>query len=496
MADINIAKRALSRVFVTEYRARADHEPLYQGCMMMGGIEESQGDITRIQCPSPNTFNEFDDVGFIQGMQERPTTNLTALYPIDIVSTLEDLKRKRCPFDIQIIFGTCTDPTNSDEFQKMIRFDQGILTNYATDELGTLAQEDDSQINETGDVSGKEFYSIVPLNVITRGASVVTNPLNDVVICGVRQCGGDCGDENDGCQHIYATGASTPGSPGTGPDLIYSIDGGTTLAADDINSLDAGETADALACVRSYVVVVSNDDGGIHYKLKATIDAGTASGWTRNATNITGVPNDIWSVGSYAFVVGDSGYIYGLTNPVSGVVVLDAGVATTENLSAVHALNRNFAVAVGANGAVVRTEDRVTWATVTAPAAVTLQAVWLISTTVWWVGASNGAVYYTTDGGTTWTQYTGFTVTFTTVEDIAFHNDSVGYVTGAIAGPVGVVMRTYNGGFSWVRMQESTSLIPANDEVRAIAACENDVNFFAAVGLADDASDGYYVIGS
>jgi hypothetical protein len=44
-------------------------------------------------------------------------------------------------------------------------------------------------------------------------------------------------------------------------------------------------------------------------------------------------------------------------------------------------------------------------------------------------------------------------------------------------------------------MQESTSLIPANDEVRAIAACENDVNFFAAVGLADDASDGYYVIG-
>jgi hypothetical protein len=126
---------------------------------------------------------------------------------------------------------------------------------------------------------------------------------------------------------------------------------------------------------------------------------------------------------------------------------------------------------------------------VTVPAAVALQAVWLISETVWWVGADDGSVYYTIDGGTTWTAFADFPATLTTVEDIAFHNDSVGYITGAIAGPVGVILRTYNGGFSWTRMQESTGLIPANDEVRAIAACENDPNFFAAVGLADDASD-------
>lgn len=496
-----VAKRGLSRVFIIEGRARPDHEPDYEGCMIAGGIDQSLGDVTPIKCPSPDSFGRWDEVGSYQGEQSRPTTSLTSLYPLDIVSVLERLKRLRCPYDVHINFGACSDPTDDDTFKKKVIFEDSVSTSYGTDELGAMSDADESQINETTDVSGAEFYSVVYLTVQERGGDTVVNPLNDVVICARPECG-DCDEENDGCQYIYAVGASSPGSPGTAPDLVYSTDGAATLNADDINSLDSGETGDALACVGLYVVVVSNDDGGIHYKLKSTINDGTAGGWTRNATNVVtgGEPNDIWSVGTYAFIVGDGGYIYGLANPVAGVVVLDAAEATTNNLLAVHALSKYFAVAVGASGTVVRTEDQTTWSTVTAPGAKTLQCVWCKNKRHWWVGASDGTVYYTLDGGDTWTEFTNFPVTLTNVEDIAFGTDSVGYLGGytsnlALA-PEGVMLRTYNGGYSWVSMPEGIGTFPASDEVTAIAACVYDPNFVVGVGMADDAADGFYVIGS
>jgi photosystem II stability/assembly factor-like uncharacterized protein len=112
------------------------------------------------------------------------------------------------------------------------------------------------------------------------------------------------------------------------------------------------------------------------------------------------------------------------------------------------------------------------------------------------VGASNGSVYYTLDSGNTWTQFTNFPVTLTNVEDIAFGTDSVGYISGSTAGPAGTMLRTYNGGYSWVAMPEGVGDFPASDEVTAIAACIYDPNFVVGVGLADDASDGFFAVGN
>lgn len=498
MADFTPTTRDLSRVFIQEGRARPDHEAVYQGCMMAGGIEQSLGDITQIKCPSPNQRGRFDVVGYVQGEEGQPTTSLTALYPVDLVSTLERLKRLRCPYDVHIVFGTCEDPEDANDFTKRIIFERGVSTSYSTEELGTLSDGDNAQVNESTDLSGEEFYSIVPLVLASRGGDVVTNPLNDVVYCGPPSCG-DCEDEGDGCKYVYAVGASSPGSPGTAPDVIYSANGGATIAADEITSMTTGDEALAVACVGNYVVVVENDGAGgsIHYKLKATLDAGTAGAWTANGANIDagGEPNDIWSLGSFAFLCGDGGYVYKLTNPVSGVTQLDAGLATTQDLNAIHAINKNFAVAVGDAGAVIYTEDQITWTVVTVPAAVTLQAVWILSRRVWFVGASNGAVYYTLDKGTTWTALTNFPVTLTNVEDIAFGTDAVGYIAGNVAGPSGVILRSYDGGNTWVSLPEDTGTLTAADEYRAIAACPYDPNAIVAVGLADDASDGVYITG-
>ena len=88
---------------------------------------------------------------------------------------------------------------------------------------------------------------------------------------------------------------------------------------------------------------------------------------------------------------------------------------------------------------------------------------------------------------------TNIPITFGDVKDIAFHNSSIGYIAGDIDGPVGAIVRTYDGGQSWVALPEGAGNIPAANEYTAIAACEYNENYMIAVGLADDGADGIYL---
>jgi photosystem II stability/assembly factor-like uncharacterized protein len=391
----------------------------------------------------------------------------------------------------------CSDPDDFDEFSKALVFEIARFTNWSADELGALQSADNASVMENADISGRLMYEVVPLSTTEEALTVVTNPVIDAIIPSQKECG-LCDDEDDGCQVCMFVTLASPGSPGTASDVIWTSDGGVNFFADDISSLDAAEPADAIAQVGRYVVVPSNAAAGLHYKLRTTLLAGTALNWTAVTTGIVagGEPNDIWSVGTRAFVVGDGGYIYLCTNPPAGVTVLDAGDATTQNLNAVHAINRNFAVAVGASGAIVRTTNGAAFGAITDPTSgAGLNAVWLIDENIWFIGTDAGAVWYTVDGGANFTQLTNFPVTLAGVNDIFFHNRSVGYIVGNIAGPAGVILRTYNGGQSWRAVPEGVLTLPASDDIDAGAACTYNENFAAFGGLADDAADGIIILG-
>jgi hypothetical protein len=321
----------------------------------------------------------------------------------------------------------------------------------------------------------------------------------DVVICDTASCG-DCEDESDGCKKIYAVTLATVGSPGTAPDVIYSLDKGATWAADDIGVFTNAQDANGIACVDSYVVVISEDAESHAYKLQSDVDNGVVSGWTE----VTGGyvagngPLDIWSEGTYAFIVGENGYIYGLSDPTASVSVLDAGVATANNLNAVHAISDRFAVAVGDSDTIVYTTDRTTWQ---ASSAVTgggnnLLCVWVKNESEWFVGDDNGDIYYTTDGGVTWTQKALPGTGWAQINDISFASDSVGYISAEKTTTRGFMLRTYDGGYSWLVLPEGAGSLPLADSFDAHAACREDVNFVVGVGLGDDAADGIIIIGS
>lgn len=496
MANFTPAVNSFSRVFLIEGGARPDHAPVYESCMAVGAVSRAYGDITRIECPDPNNYGKFVEIGTIRGSTERATTTLTGRYASDLRSDMLRLAEKGCKVDVHVHFGACKDPSNFTKFDKAVVLADADITNLNLGELGTLGSDAQSQVDESIDISAESIVEILPIKYASRATDVLDVEVVDMVVFDTASCG-DCEDESDGCQKIFGvTLTGGLGSPTATADCIYSIDGGTTWYANDVDSAGGSNSLDAIAGIGNYVVAIGNADGGLHYADSSDFDGSTTPDWTAVTTGIVagGEPNDIWSVGTQAFVVGDAGYIYKVTDPTVGFTVLDAGVATSQNLNAVHALNDEFAVAVGDSGVVVKTENGTTWTAMTSITATpNLNAVWIRNEREFWTGGADGKLYYTLDGGTTWTEKAFSGSGAGVIHDIAFAGD-VGFLAHATATPAGRILRSYDGGYQWVVTPESGTL-PANDRVTAIALCGDENKVFGG-GLADDGSDGFVVVGS
>lgn len=493
------AKTGFSRVFLIEGGARPDHAPEYQGCMKAGGVSKSWGDLTSIECPSEIQYDSYVEVDTIKGAEERATMDLMGRYLADVASELLRIGNIGCGVDAQVHIGKCTDPTAFNTFTKAVVLEGAFISDWSTDDLGAIESGERNPVTETGSISSKDVYEILQLTLTEVAASIVTNEVIDVTICDQVACG-ECDEDSSGCQHIYAVSTAAGGSPGTPADIIFTVDG-SNWYADDIDTLGAAEVPNAIDCVGDYVVVVSNDSGSAHYALKSEVDdVDYDEAWTEIATGFVGAPNDCHRAtgGRYLYVVGDSGYVYRTDDITGGVTALDAGVATAENLNRVFALSDDFVVAVGNAGAIVYTEDGVSWGLATSSpvgGGTALTALAVQSETVWFVGTDTGYLYYTVDKAANWTAK-GFPGSGAgTVYDVAFANMSVGYLAHATATPAGRIMRTYDGGYSWQILPEGTGSIAANDRINRLAPCIYDENFIVGVGLDDDAADGVIVVG-
>jgi hypothetical protein len=492
-------KSANTRVFLIEGRARPDRTASYKSTMRLMGISQGFGDIERIELPSEDQYGNFEEVGQIRGAIERATTSLEGRYALDLKSDLLKLGQQRCAFDIQLHMGACQDPRTFSAFDKIVVLENASITSYSTEDLGALASSDNALVNETAEISAEKLYEILKISFGQKAASIVTNEVVDVVFCDAISCG-DCTGYTDGCYKIFAVTTSAGGSPSTPADVVFSIDKGVNWYAHDVDTLGAANAPSAIACVGNYVVVASNAANSLYYALKTQFDGMTDPAFTAVATGLVAnkEPNDIWSIGNYAFVVGDGGYVYEIEDVTAGVAVLDAGSAVTSNLNAVHAISQTMAVAVGDGGTVIYTTNGSTWATTTTNpvgAGVNLTSVWVMNENEWFVGSDAGRLYYTLNQGATWTEKSFSGSGAGVVYDISFVNDTVGYISHSTAAPRARVLRTYDGGNSWVIMPEDGSM-PLADRFTAIATCPYDVNLVVAGGLADDAADGMIVLGA
>lgn len=489
-----------SRVWSIEGQAGPANVPVYQGQVRAMAASWAFGDRTPVREPDETRYNAFKVIDAIKGERDLPTLPLEGRYQFTVSEFLR-MARIGCPLDVQVHFGKCQDPRDFDRgWDKILVLESADFSNWATGELGALEQGQDAIVNEPIDLTGLDLYEIKQLRLTALAGSQIVQEVLDVVICDSVSCG-ICGIASNGCQRFFALQTATGGSPGLAAEVVASADGGATIVESNISSLAANQDPTAMACVGTYLVVVANGDASIHYAAIADIFTGDET-WTENTGGLVGggEPNDIFSLGSpFTWVVGDGGHVYFYSDITAAATVQNAGVATSQDLLAIHGIDVRNLVAVGNSNAVIFTRDGESWEAVTGPAVgVALNAVAMRTKDEWIVGAADGTLWYTRDAGASWTEKEFPGSGTGSITDLVIATPTVGYMAHTNAAGAGRILRTVNGGQTWYVLPEGTGAIPTNQRINALAACGEDVNVVYGGGLggSSPSTDGILVKGA
>lgn len=500
MSNVYIpAKTGNARIFIIQNRARADHDLQYASYAKLTGVSRTHGEITPVEIPDPDNYDKYLEVDEISGQDSRYTATIVAKFPSNIRSLLQYLERCKEPFDIRLQFGDCENPSDPTSFAKGEILEHVRVTGYSTDDLGSLQSDESTEIRETLSISFRNFYDFVRMAYFSRASSLLTTEVNDIFVRQSSRCfGASCS-----CNLVFAVTKGGAGSPGTGPDLVFSVDGGSNWYAQDIETLALAEDATGIADVGEYLVIISNAAGSISYtdinQFYYPGVAGFNPEFTETTNGFVEPPNAIRSTGMKAYIVGDGGYIYMTDAPGSGVTVLDAGVATSSNLNAVAVYSGSYIVAGGEDGAIVYSVDGESFQlapTTPITAGTDVTAVAMRTSSEWIVGTSAGTLFITYDSGRHWTQLYLPGATPTSISDIVWQGESAGYIA-AVVGGAGRVYRTLDAGRNWmIEPATSAGSMPTAVRFNKLGICKLDANQVFIVGAVEDAGAGILVVGA
>lgn len=450
------------------------------------------GESTRITAPDPNNFNRDIEVGTVEGSEERATLSIGARYTSQ-KAILLDWKNKRCRVDIFALAGKCGNPQDfSEGGEKWVFFPDGRISSHGFENFGAYGNDENNPSNEMVDMTADDYWEFLYMKQEQIASSVTTRQIYAVDV----YRGDPCEDCPDPCDHLLAAMAGASATPGTQPSLLYSQDGGETWNVQTISTLFSNEDIVDGAVIGGDIVYASNTGNELHWTdIEDLYDGTNAWGQTDAGFVIAKGPKAMSSVDArHTWVVGDGGYIYFATNHRIEVVVQDAGVATSQNLNAVHAMDTKYVLAVGNSNAVVYTENGgVTWKSETGPAVgVNLGACWMWDKDTWFVGegaGGTGKLWLTTNRGKSWQQ--GRTPgTYSRIYKIVFVSDSEGYLI-AQAGGQSIVLRTITAGNEWVALPNGKRAVPVdNTYLTDLAVCSKTANTAFAAGLADNGTAG------
>lgn len=493
--DTNVAKGAQFRVFVQKDGSSPANPYLYVGCLSLGGLQEDLGTGDPIYCPSSEVPGQYDIVDTTLPPRSKPTTDFTQHMNRDLKDLWWDLRKRGCEFNFILKGSNCDRPDDIDGFQSKIIGKRTKLTAFNTGAFNGLGE--DAAIDLTGTLQITAFDRFLPLTFGETADTQVFSEALDGIYADKVQCG-DCGDPSDGSQKAYVLNAAEAASPALGSSLAYTINGGKTWGHDTITSL-ATLAGIRLAQVGSRIVVISQTDLAHHHKQQSTIDAGTAGSWTKVSSGYVAAkgPRAIWSKSpSRTYIAAAGGYIYLMTNPTTAVTVLTDGSVTTQILNDIRGKNRTIVAVGGSNAVVVSSNDGATWALVTGPAVgISLTTVEVITERIWFVGAANGKLYYTTNAGASWTDVTP-DATATNVDRVRFVDEVVGYMAVEFSGSVRIY-RTADNGANWRYDGNYVSNVPsAALRYNFVAAPSNDYNKVLAGGIRSVGTDGILTLGA
>lgn len=182
----------------------------------------------------------------------------------------------------------------------------------------------------------------------------------------------------------------------------------------------------------------------------------------------------------HVWLASAEGYIYFSSDGGATWDAQTSGDLSTEDLNAISFLDENTGMAVGDSDTVLFTSDGgTTWEQVDATGSGSNLTCVAGSGNFWWVGTAGGTLWYTRDEGDSWTQRRFTSDAVGDVADIAFANDLIGYMVHNSAAPVGRLLVTINGGYTW-----NPITTPTNNGLNALSIA--DMSTVYAVGEVED----------
>ncbi len=477
-----------------------------QYLMLDGVTRPISGGIESIQVPDPFKVKRFVSVGRKVTAPALPTATLHALEKHGPLPW--QLGEIPCPFNVYLLSGQCQDL--SDFLNGWGDFVEIYSLAEATEiDMGArTAWSDDNQIEDAISLTLDKIYPVGSINVSEEASTQVDKEAVDGVFGSEVECG-NCGPADDGTQKAYVVVKSSGGgSPGLPAELIYTLDSGLNWSQVNINGFGATEDPLAVGIVGDKIVVLGD---GAYYWAVIDADTGIPGTFTKVTTGFVANkdPLDLYVLSPReVFFCGEGGYIYRATDITAGVSVMDAGDATTSNLFRIDGDKDEVIVSVGSADTVIRSLDRgVSWgATIDSPVGI---AVDLISLAVKskdeiWVGCGVGCgrIYYTLNGGASWTEKHFSGEGAGLVRDIVFATEEVGFFVHDDATPTGRIHCTWNGGADWARQDSGGNRIlnwPTVDRINRIAVphagAAVDANNILCMGLAGNGTDGVVLLG-
>ena len=440
--------------------------PVYLGCHQLGDVDQPEGDLELIYCPDESGPSRFKTVGSLQGAAGAITTSVTT----DVTDELDELERTKCPFTLFVHMSKSGRKDVFTNFDRTYVFVNVRITSRGLTNLTARTPDDNARSEQTFDLSAEELLRLVT-PTINRQSISETMSINDITFCNEETCRTDEDPASDICQTGFAATDPVAASPGASANVLVTTNGGT-WAATAADPFGVGQTLSGVECFalsRDTVrVIVSRGETVPGEKAEIAYSDDSGATWTQveicttNGWYIAPTAQSLFALDRNNIFVGlANGYIYKSTDAGLSFTAIESATIHAGAWNVIHFVDDKVGWAAGAANIIARTIDGGTsWSQVTGPAAEAGNAVlalWVLDRNRAWIGYDSGTLYYTLDAGVNWSAraFTGSGVG--DVRDVAFLNDSLGFLATDNASPLGAVHWTIDGGYTWTALTTPTN---------------------------------------